>query len=169
MSMHILILGLLRESPMHPYEMKRMMKQQHWNQLFPITEGNLYHNIKRAEEKGNIKAIKQEQIEKRPSRTVYEITEKGKEELSDRILQVFLNQKMEISTVYPALLFVRYSNQRAVAEAVRKWIGTIETEKKNAREGSGAGYYIYKHFQDRMQVDRKWLKEVAVWLEKESQ
>ncbi|WP_158221257.1 MULTISPECIES: PadR family transcriptional regulator [Salimicrobium] len=166
MSMQILILGLLRETPRHPYEMKMIMKQQHWDRLFPVTEGNLYHNIKRAAERGNIKAIKQEQVEKRPSRTVYEITEQGKEELSDRILHAFLDQKMEINTIYPALLFVRYSNRNSVAEAVRKWIESIEMKDGETRQENGAGYYIHKHFQQRMQIDREWLKEVAAWLEK---
>lgn len=165
MSMQILIMGLLKEEPRHPYEMKRAMKEQQWDRLFSITDGNLYHNIRRAEERGNIRGVKKEQVEQRPSRTVYELTTQGEKVLSEMITDVFRNRKMDVSLVYPALLFVHYADRALVIEAVRSWAEALLDIEENSGKYSPPGSYIRKHFEERKKVDRKWLLEIADWLE----
>ncbi|SDJ34987.1 PadR family transcriptional regulator [Salimicrobium halophilum] len=163
MSMKILIMGLLKERPRHPYEMKRAMIDQKWNKLISITDGNLYHNIRRAEERGNIRGIKTEKVDQRPNRTVYELTEQGEEELSDMIVEVFRNQKMDVSLVYPALLFVRYSDKSLVEQALRSWAADLDAESV-ADAYAPPAYHIVEHFEQRKNLDRKWLLEVADWI-----
>ncbi|WP_347862007.1 helix-turn-helix transcriptional regulator [Salimicrobium sp. PL1-032A] len=163
MSMKILILGLLKEYPRHPYEMKRAMIDQKWNKLISITDGNLYHNIRRAKERGHIREIKTEKVDQRPNRTVYELTEEGEEELSAMIVDAFRKQEMNVSLIYPALLFVRYSDTSLVEEALRSWAKTLDSESVSGTYASPA-YYIVEHFEQRRALDRKWLLDVAEWI-----
>ncbi|SIS40081.1 PadR family transcriptional regulator [Salimicrobium flavidum] len=165
MSMQILIMGLLKDEPRHPYEMKRVMKKQNWDRLFSITDGNLYHNIRKAEERGNIRGSKKEQIEQRPSRTVYELTVQGEEVLAEMITEVFRQQRMDVSLVYPALLFVHYSNRELVEEAVRTWARNLEDIEESSQQYEPPASYIVKHFEERKKVDRRWLLEIADWLD----
>ena len=48
----LMVLALLREGDMHPYEMMRLMRQRRDDRLVSITNGTLYHTVARLERAG---------------------------------------------------------------------------------------------------------------------
>jgi hypothetical protein len=48
----VLVLALLREGDMHPYEMMRLFRQRREDRLVAITNGTLYHTVGRLERAG---------------------------------------------------------------------------------------------------------------------
>ncbi len=76
-----LVLNLLGERPMHPYEMKRLIHWRGKDELPGINRDSLYHAIAQLERAGLIEPVETSREGRRPERTVYRVTEAGLDEL----------------------------------------------------------------------------------------
>ena len=77
------VLALLFERPMHPYEMAATLKQRHKEESIKLRYGSLYTVIELLLARGLIRAKATSREGKRPERTVYALTDPGREELLD--------------------------------------------------------------------------------------
>ena len=75
------VLCFLRERPMHPYEMQRLLLERHWDEVLVLKRGSLYHAIQRLLKSRLISATGVSREGGRPERTTYKITPAGEEEL----------------------------------------------------------------------------------------
>ena len=75
------VLALLRESPMHPYQMHKLFHERHKDEFLALKRGSLYHAIYRVERVGLIAVLRTGRTGKRPERTTYRITARGRTEL----------------------------------------------------------------------------------------
>src|SRR5580692_5847100 len=74
------VLSLLRAGPLHPYGMQRLIKAWHKDQVINVGHrANLYKIIKRLAEDGLIAIHQVERDQAYPERTVYELTELGRQ------------------------------------------------------------------------------------------
>jgi len=73
----VMVLALLREGDMHPYEMMRLMRQRRDDRLVTITNGTLYHTVARLERAGLLGEVGVDRDGNRPERTTYTLTDKG--------------------------------------------------------------------------------------------
>ena len=48
----IAVLGTLRDAPMHPYQMQRLLRHRHKDEILALKRGSLYHAIGRLERAG---------------------------------------------------------------------------------------------------------------------
>src|SRR4051794_20993432 len=67
----LMILALLSERPMHPYEMQRLMVARGDDRVVRVQRGSLYPAVERLEQAGLVEADTVERSGKRPERTVY--------------------------------------------------------------------------------------------------
>jgi DNA-binding PadR family transcriptional regulator len=110
------VLSLLNERAMHPYEMRTMMRERRHDRAFRIRESSVYDTVARLAERGFIEPVEVNREGRRPERTVYAITEAGRDEL----LVWLWDLASEPSAEYPAfaapLMFI-YSlgKDRAIA------------------------------------------------------
>ncbi len=74
----LMVLALLREGDMHPYEMMRLMRQRHDDRLVSITNGTLYHTVGRLERAGLLDEVGVDRDGNRPERTTYTLTGAGR-------------------------------------------------------------------------------------------
>jgi DNA-binding PadR family transcriptional regulator len=77
------VLALLFERAMHPYEMAATMKERHKEESIKLRYGSLYTVIELLLARGLIRAKATSREGKRPERTVYALTDAGREELLD--------------------------------------------------------------------------------------
>lgn len=77
--MGVMVLALLREGDMHPYEMVRLMRARHDDRLITITNGTLYHTVSRLHRAGLIDELGIDRDGNRPERTTYALTDAGRE------------------------------------------------------------------------------------------
>lgn len=75
------VMNLLMEHPMHPYEMKAKMKERGHDQVIKIKGGSIYDTVERLEQGGFIQAQATSREGRRPEKTVYAITEAGRDEI----------------------------------------------------------------------------------------
>ncbi|SER51185.1 DNA-binding transcriptional regulator, PadR family [Propionibacterium cyclohexanicum] len=79
----VILLALLDENDMHPYEMKRVMLERHKDRLVPITNGTVYHTVARLEAAGLVTEVGVDREGKRPERTTYTLTRQGHDAAMD--------------------------------------------------------------------------------------
>jgi DNA-binding PadR family transcriptional regulator len=75
------VLNLLHERPMHPYEMRSLMRERGHDRVFHIRESSVYDTVARLADRGFIEPVEVNREGRRPERTVYAITEAGRDEL----------------------------------------------------------------------------------------
>lgn len=109
------VLCLLRERPMHPYEMQRLVRQRHKEDFLDLKRGSLYHAIDRLVRDRFIEAESTEREGRRPERTVYRLTEAGDTELQDWLALLLSKPARDASPFVAALSFLGHlSPQEAV-------------------------------------------------------
>lgn len=79
--MGVMILALLREGDMHPYEMVRLMRARRDDRLLTVTNGTLYHTVARLQRAGLIDEVGSDRDGNRPERTTYSLTDAGRDAL----------------------------------------------------------------------------------------
>jgi len=79
----VLVLALLREGDMHPYEMMRLLRQRREDRMVKITNGTFYHTVSRLEQQGLIAEVGVDRDGNRPERTTYTLTGAGPVALED--------------------------------------------------------------------------------------
>jgi DNA-binding PadR family transcriptional regulator len=77
------VLALLFERPMHPYEMAATLKRRHKEESIKLRFGSLYTVIELLLARGLVRAGEPSREGKRPERTVYALTDAGRDELTD--------------------------------------------------------------------------------------
>jgi DNA-binding PadR family transcriptional regulator len=79
MSTRLVILGLLREQPLHGYEIKQIIEER-MGDWTDIAFGSIYYALDKLDEEGFVEKIATEKEGNRPSREVFQITSTGKDE-----------------------------------------------------------------------------------------
>ncbi len=93
------VLSCLAERPMHPYEMATTMRYLGHHETIRLNFGSLYTVVRSLERQGFVAAKETEREGRRPTRTVYEITDAGRTEFID-----WLSELLSIPVKdYPAL------------------------------------------------------------------
>ncbi|MFD4255213.1 PadR family transcriptional regulator [Amycolatopsis thermoflava] len=80
----LVLLSLLAEQPMHPYRMRELIKERGKDRIANVAQRNsVYQTIDRLLRAELIAVRETERDERRPERTVYEITDAGRAALRD--------------------------------------------------------------------------------------
>lgn len=73
------VLELLHERNMHPYEMTQLMRDRRVDYRVKLRPGSLYHTVERLAGQGIIEIVDTQRQGRRPERTVYGLTEAGRD------------------------------------------------------------------------------------------
>jgi DNA-binding PadR family transcriptional regulator len=80
----LVVLGLLYEAPMHPYRMQRLIKERGKDEVVNVRQrASVYQTIDRLRRLGLIAPRERVREEKWPERTVYELTDEGRQAFRD--------------------------------------------------------------------------------------
>jgi DNA-binding PadR family transcriptional regulator len=79
------VLRLLRERPMHPYEVHQLIRDRSIDYVIKVRAGSLYHTIERLHRLALVEPVETGREGRRPERTVYAITEAGRDEYFDNL------------------------------------------------------------------------------------
>jgi DNA-binding PadR family transcriptional regulator len=125
----LLILGLLAErGPMHGHQIRRTAALTNAEGWAGITGGALYAELRRLDTEGLVHAVREEQVGRRPARTIYEITSDGRLELvvqRDVALAVIFGQADPLSVI---LLFAPGGDRAELAAQLRARSRRVELQ-----------------------------------------
>ncbi len=113
----IIILGLLKESSCHGYEIKKKAKEELG--LFSSLENkSFYYPLERMEKRGLI-SRKEDNSQEGPVRHVYSITQKGEKEFQKLALGLLISQKRPFINIDIPLYFLPFLEKKEVLSRLR--------------------------------------------------
>lgn len=124
----IAILCLLRERPMHPYEMRRIMKIRHKDDRLDLKPGSLYNAVSWLTEKGFIEAVKTDRKGRRPQRTTYSILPAGQSRLADWIGEMLCEVRREVSSFSVGLDHLVHLSPKQAIERLKGRCDALDVE-----------------------------------------
>jgi DNA-binding PadR family transcriptional regulator len=110
------VLSLLRERPMHPYEMQRQIQMRHKADVLALKRGSLYHAIEQMLRAGHIEAVETTREGRRPERTVYRLTASGEDELLSWLRGMVARPEQEPTLFTAALAHLHQLTPQDAAE-----------------------------------------------------
>ena len=109
------VLELLDEEPMHPYEMASRMRIRHHDEFIRLNFGTLYHTVEVLERNGWIVPGEREKEGRRPERTIYKLTDSGREVLITTLGELLRQPRKEYPHFAAGLMFMHHLPARKAA------------------------------------------------------
>ncbi|GAA3077622.1 PadR family transcriptional regulator [Rhizobium viscosum] len=123
------ILAMLMEEPLHPYRMQQLIKERGKDEVINVTQrASLYQTIQRLEREALITPRKTIRDDKRPERTVYEITEKGRSVALDWMRAILSTPTREYPEFPAAISFLPLLSPDDVASHLELRAKAMEAE-----------------------------------------
>ncbi|HYM97148.1 MAG TPA: PadR family transcriptional regulator [Candidatus Sulfotelmatobacter sp.] len=113
------ILELLDERPMHPYELASTMRGRHHDEFIRLNFGSLYHTVDTLEKAGWIVPVEREKEGRRPERTIYRLTEAGRELLVTEVGEILARPKRDYPHFAAGLMFMHHLDAPTAAHQLR--------------------------------------------------
>ncbi|MDD2752722.1 MAG: PadR family transcriptional regulator [Candidatus Omnitrophica bacterium] len=128
----LLLLGLLKESPKHGYEVKKKIKE-----ILSIFAGvdlkSIYYPLKILEKKGLLVKRTNKQG-RRPQRYIYELTPKGEARFKEMLTHSFLNFKRPQFSLDLSLYFLHYLDSDIAKRRLRARLQVLKRLSASLRE-----------------------------------
>jgi DNA-binding PadR family transcriptional regulator len=123
----IAVLSLLREGPMHPYQMQRLLRMRHKDEILALKRGSLYHAIGRLLKADFIAVEGTGRNGRRPERTTYRLTEAGEQGLVEKLQRMIAEPRQESSEFMAAMSFLVHLPAAEAAEKLEDRARALET------------------------------------------
>jgi DNA-binding PadR family transcriptional regulator len=127
------VLACLAERPMHPYEMASTMRERRKDEAIKLNYGSLYSVIESLCRHGFIVAKETIKDGKRPERTVFDLTEAGRLELSDWLSELLSEPAKEYTHFEAGLSLMPVLPPEDVLGLLRRRAELIELELSKSR------------------------------------
>jgi len=122
------VLCTLREAPMHPYEILRVLKERHKEEVLVLKRGSLYHAIERLLVEGYIEELDTRRQGRRPERTTYRLTESGERHLLEGLRRLVAVPRQEVPEFMAAMNFLVHLGPRDALAGLDERARRLETE-----------------------------------------
>ena len=137
------VLGLLLESPMHPYQVEVTLRKRSEDGQWPLNRGSLNNVIAALAAAGWIEEHERAQREGRPARTVYALTDAGRAELVSRLDIQIRSAAREFSPFFAAISYLgalgREGAVDALTERAQRLTARIESDHTKLTRALGDG------------------------------
>ena len=97
------LLNMLTQRPMYPYEMASTLRERGKDNAIKINWGSFYTVVQNLEKYGFIEAIEVAREGRQPERTTYQITDAGRDEVKDWLVELLSVPEREHSSFEAAL------------------------------------------------------------------
>jgi DNA-binding PadR family transcriptional regulator len=141
MTVRLVILGLLRERPLYGYEIKQII-EEHMNDWTSIAFGSIYFALDRLADEKYVEKVEVEQKGKRPSRSVYQITESGREEFVRLLRESWQQVEQQYFSIDICLFFM----QSLPINEIKKYLQIRQSSLQ------AAGEHIQAHRNQQMAI-----------------
>ncbi|MEU6144903.1 PadR family transcriptional regulator [Streptomyces sp. NPDC047081] len=149
------VMVTLWQKPMHPYEIAQTLRSQGKDSSTKINYGSLYTVVQSLEKHGFVEVTDVQRQGNRPERTVYGLTEAGREESTEWMSDLLAVPAKEFPIFESALSFLGVVHPDEVVRLLEQRLKTLEVE---VASGRGALEKLYES------VPRLFLVEVEYQL-----
>jgi DNA-binding PadR family transcriptional regulator len=176
MSTRLVILGLLRDKPLHGYELKHIV-EQHMGDWTNIAFGSIYFALGKLAEEGSIEQVAVEQKGRRPSRSVYQITEAGRAEFLRLLREVWSDVEHHYYTIDIGLAFFdalpiaevkgHLQNRIAHIEGILQHLAVHKAETLARADVPRRATAVFEHSRLHYEAELSWTRSVLAQVEDE--
>jgi DNA-binding PadR family transcriptional regulator len=122
------ILELLDERPMHPYEMASTMRVRHHDEFIRLNFGTLYHTVDVLERNGWIASVEREKEGRRPERTIYKLTDSGRQVLNRTLGDLLRKPIREYPHFVAGLMFMHHLTAAEAAAHLKERASLLDAQ-----------------------------------------
>jgi DNA-binding PadR family transcriptional regulator len=119
------VLELLDERAMHPYELASTMRERHHDEFVRLNFGTLYHTVEMLERTGMIASVEREKEGRRPERTIYQLTEPGRELLVSVVSDIVARPIREYVNFAAGLMFMHHLDAPRAAQLLTERVTAL--------------------------------------------
>ncbi|MCF7943654.1 MAG: PadR family transcriptional regulator [Spirochaetia bacterium] len=174
MTVRMVILGLLREQLLHGYEIKHII-EEHMGDWTSIAFGSIYFALGKLSEEGFVEVASVEQEGNRPSRSVYQITDSGREEFMRLLREGWQKVERQYYDFDVCLFFMRHLPQnevkvylqrrRDILEEILEHIECHRSEQLSMPEVPALADAIFNHTKFHTRAELQWVSDLITKLE----
>ena len=122
------VMALLYERPMHPYEMVTLMRERGKHESVRLKYSSLYSVVSALEREGLILPKETVREGKRPERTIYEITDAGREEFLTWLRELLREPVKEYTQFAAGLSYLPGLPPEEAMALLEERVGRLEAE-----------------------------------------
>jgi DNA-binding PadR family transcriptional regulator len=127
------VLSYLTQRPMHPYELGRTLREHGDARSIKFNQGSLYMVIGQLTRAGFIVAQETTRAGQRPERTVYALTDAGRQELRDWLRELVEVPQHEYPQFVAALSLIATLPPGEVVELLTRRLGRLVSQRAEIR------------------------------------
>ncbi|MGX5183737.1 PadR family transcriptional regulator [Streptomyces avermitilis] len=129
------VMVLLMEKPMHPYEIAQTLRRRGKDTTTKINYGSLYTVVQNLEKHGFVEVAEVQRQGNRPERTLYGITDAGREEATEWLSDLLAVPAREYPIFETALSLLGVLHPDEVARLLEERLTQLEVQVASARGG----------------------------------
>ena len=172
----LLILGIIGQSPINPYAIVRLINQKRRNLRRKVHVQTVYGIVNALAKKKLIIGEKMTNG-KMPNKTVYSITDKGKELIQKNVLSYISTPESNLTELALSMMLVGYLDKEIVIKALKEYSSKAEKEiarrKKLGSAGISEKAYVGKiaieHTLNILEVNFNTVNQLIKSIEKDAQ
>jgi DNA-binding PadR family transcriptional regulator len=119
-------LEVLHEGPRHPYEIHQVMQERQTGRLVKLTAGSLYHAIDRLAGDGLVETVQTTREGRRPERTVYRMTDAGRDAFAQRVRAITAEPATEFPQFALAIAILHNLDRKDALSQLRRRTMALE-------------------------------------------
>ena len=170
------VLSYLTQAPMHPYELGRTLRENGDARSIKFNLGSLYMVVQQLEKAGFVTARETSREGQRPERTVYALTDAGRDEMRDWLRELVEEPQHEYPSFVAALSLVAALPPDEVADLLGRRLERLEIERTEIRalidDSVGSGLHPLFMVEEEYRLDlltaeadfvRRFRTRIAEW------
>ncbi|HTX61310.1 MAG TPA: PadR family transcriptional regulator [Methanobacterium sp.] len=165
--MEAAILGLLYEGPQYGYQLEKIIEGWGMRNWAQIGFSSIYYTLKKLEKKEMVQS-RLEQVEGKPSRKVFTITDLGKQTMKEKVKDLLSWNKKLISPFDLGLAYMNYLDTSEVIDCLENYIESargrikfLESSVKTQKELNAPPHMValFSRPLKQLKNDVEWVKE----------
>jgi DNA-binding PadR family transcriptional regulator len=159
------VLAAVVPQPMHPYEMASKLREWGKDQDMKFKWGSLYTVVQNLEKHGLLEAVESVRQGRRPERTVYRVTDAGREELTDWLRELVSTPEREFPRFKAALSVLGVLPPDEATTLLQQRLTRLDEEIAGQREMlARTGREVPRLFLIEVEFDQALREAEAAWL-----
>jgi len=164
------ILELLNERAMHPYELAATMRARHHDEFIRLNFGSLYHTVDTLERNRWIVPAEREKEGNRPERTIYRLTDSGREILLRVVGEILAEPRREYPSFAAGLMFMHHLDPKIAVRSLEQRSQALQStitklsyilDELHASGHTRLTVIELEHKIAVLQAERAWVNKVA--------
>ncbi|OIJ64513.1 PadR family transcriptional regulator [Streptomyces mangrovisoli] len=127
------VMVLLTEKPMHPYDIAQTLRRRGKDASLKINYGSLYTVVQNLQKHGFVEVTDVERQGNRPERTLYGITDAGREEATEWLSDLLAVPAREFPVFESAISLMGILHPDEVTRLLGERLGTLDVEIASQR------------------------------------